>query len=101
MGPVLSRVTRTFGSDPHLVSKMGSAMVKGYLDNGMFATAKHFPGGRDITVDTHMVEGESMLTEQDILDVDIIPYVEAIKNSGLSGVILFKIKSVCCDLQIL
>lgn len=86
MGPALSRVTRTFGSDPHLVSKMGSAMVKGYLDNGMFATAKHFPGGRDITVDTHMVEGESLLAEQDILDVDIIPYAEAIKNSGLSGV---------------
>lgn len=86
MGPALCRVPRTCGSDPHKVAKITNAVLKGFLDNGMFATAKHWPGGRDITVDTHMIEGQSELTEEDILTTDIIPYKYLMENAGLGGV---------------
>jgi len=86
MGNARSRVIRTCGSDENYVAKITTAVLKGYLDNGMFATAKHFPGGRDITVDTHMEEGLSMLTEKDILDVDMVPYANAMKEANLPGI---------------
>ncbi len=86
MGNARCRVTRTFGSDPHYVAKMTAAILRGYTDNGMFATMKHFPGGRDITVDTHMEEGLSWLTEEDILKTDILPYLAGMKEGTLSGV---------------
>ncbi|RLB11563.1 MAG: hypothetical protein DRG63_12795, partial [Deltaproteobacteria bacterium] len=42
---------RTFGSDPDLVSRLGTIVIKGLQDNGIIAVAKHFPGlgaaGRD------------------------------------------------------
>jgi beta-N-acetylhexosaminidase len=36
--------TRSFGSDPTLVSSLASAFVTGLQDGGVAATAKHFPG---------------------------------------------------------
>lgn len=44
------RVSETFGEDPHLLGELGSAMVRGYLGEGLedptaiLATAKHFAG---------------------------------------------------------
>lgn len=40
--------TRTFGADPEMVEKLGSACVTAMQDRGMAACVKHFPGdGRD------------------------------------------------------
>ena len=39
---------RTFGGDLDLMGRMVRAYVKGYHDNGMLTTAKHFPGRGDI-----------------------------------------------------
>ena len=44
--PVLS--VRSFGSDVELLGKMASAYIRGYQENGMLATAKHFPGRGDV-----------------------------------------------------
>lgn len=44
--PVLS--VRSFGSDVTLLGKMASAYIRGYQENGMLATAKHFPGRGDV-----------------------------------------------------
>lgn len=90
-GNALCTVTRCFGSDPHYVSKMATAMLKGYYDNGMFATAKHFPGASektDILVDNHMGSSVATCTEQDILEFDIIPYLYAMKEVELDGVMI-------------
>lgn len=49
--PVIGR--RAFGMDDELVSRMASAMVRGFVANKVIACAKHFPGHGDTTVDSH------------------------------------------------
>ncbi|GAI37879.1 unnamed protein product, partial [marine sediment metagenome] len=44
---------RSFGETPELVSKLGTAFIRGCQDNGLIATAKHFPGHGDTDVDSH------------------------------------------------
>ena len=46
--------TRSFGEDPHAVARLVAAAVKGIQDNGMLATAKHFPGHGDTGTDSHL-----------------------------------------------
>ena len=46
--------TRSYGEDPSLVSRMGSAFIRGLQDNGVLATAKHYPGHGDTDVDSHL-----------------------------------------------
>ena len=49
--PVIDR--RSFGESPELVSRLGVAYIHGLQRNGVLATAKHFPGHGDTTVDSH------------------------------------------------
>ena len=46
--PVLS--VRSFGSDLNLLGRMAGAYIRGYQENGMLATAKHFPGRGDVEI---------------------------------------------------
>ena len=46
--------TRSFGSSPDLVARLGTAMVQTYQSSGIVATAKHFPGHGDTDVDSHL-----------------------------------------------
>ena len=45
---------RSFGEDPSAVGKFGQAYIKGTEDAGIIATAKHFPGHGDTSVDSHL-----------------------------------------------
>lgn len=50
--PVIDR--RSFGESPEVVSRLGAAYIKGLQRNkDVLATAKHFPGHGDTTVDSH------------------------------------------------
>lgn len=44
--PVLS--VRSFGRDVELLGRMAGAYIRGYQENGMLATAKHYPGRGDV-----------------------------------------------------
>lgn len=46
--------TRSFGGDPQMVARFVAATIRGLRDNGMFATAKHFPGHGDTETDSHL-----------------------------------------------
>ena len=50
--PVIN--TRSYGEDPAVVARLGSAFVRGLQDGGMIATLKHFPGHGDTDVDSHL-----------------------------------------------
>ena len=52
LNPVIG--VRAFGSEPGLVSQMGSAAVEGLQLGGVSAVAKHFPGHGDTAVDSHL-----------------------------------------------
>ncbi|MBN2409236.1 MAG: hypothetical protein JXE07_05815, partial [Candidatus Aminicenantes bacterium] len=44
--PVLG--VRSFGPDIELLGRMAGAYIRGYQENGMLATAKHYPGRGDV-----------------------------------------------------
>ena len=44
---------RSFGQNKQIVTDYGIAYMKGLQDNGIMATAKHFPGHGDVSVDSH------------------------------------------------
>jgi beta-N-acetylhexosaminidase len=45
---------RSFGADPERVGAFGGAYVRGSQDAGVIATAKHFPGHGDTSVNSHL-----------------------------------------------
>jgi beta-N-acetylhexosaminidase len=44
---------RSFGADPELVSKLSSAVVRGFVKAGIIPCVKHFPGHGDTMADSH------------------------------------------------
>lgn len=46
--------TRSYGEDPYLVGRLVAANIRGLQENGMLATAKHFPGHGDTETDSHL-----------------------------------------------
>ncbi|RRJ62495.1 glycoside hydrolase family 3 protein [Paenibacillus oralis] len=54
--------TRTFGSDPDRVRRMGIQYVKGVQENGVAASIKHFPGDGVDERDQHLVESINSLS---------------------------------------
>lgn len=45
---------RSFGEDPDAVARLGSAYTRALRAEGVLATAKHFPGHGDATIDSHL-----------------------------------------------
>lgn len=45
--------SRSFGSDPGLVSSLGCSYIRGMQEEGVMACAKHFPGHGDTEEDSH------------------------------------------------
>lgn len=45
---------RSFGEDPRRVAELVAAFIRGAEENGVLATAKHFPGHGDTSVDSHL-----------------------------------------------
>src|SRR6476620_3966817 len=60
LNPVIN--DRSFGEDKYKVADFGIQYMKGMQDVGIMATAKHFPGHGDVSVDSHL--------ELPVLDVD-------------------------------
>ena len=69
--------SRTFGSDPAVVSKVGVAFAEGLQDGGAVATAKHFPGLGRATVNTDD-RPTSIAATSDELQADLEPFKAAI-----------------------
>lgn len=74
---------RSFGENPEQVSRLAAAFIKGCQENGLMATAKHFPGHGDTDVDSHSelpkVTGDLERLER----VELFPFRKAIE-AGVS-----------------
>ena len=70
--------TRSFGEDPALVARLGSAMIQGLQAAGVAATAKHFPGHGDTAADTHHGVAVVAHDRSRIQQVEIPPFAAAI-----------------------
>lgn len=71
---------RSYGEDPHLVSEMGSAFIRGVQKHKVLATAKHFPGHGDTDFDSHLGLPILELDSARLDSVEFVPFVSAIKN---------------------
>ncbi len=70
--------TRSIGADPALVSRLANAFIRGVQDNGMIATAKHFPGHGDTSQDSHSLL-PTITADLDRLEkVELYPFKQAI-----------------------
>jgi len=69
--------SRTFGSDPAVVSKVGVSFAEGLQDGGAVATAKHFPGLGHATVSTDD-RPVTIAATGDQLQNDLVPFTAAV-----------------------
>ncbi len=76
---------RSYGEDPQSVARFVAEFVHGVQQNGAIATAKHFPGHGDVSVDSHLalptVPGDRAHMES----VELVPFRAAI-DAGVATV---------------
>jgi beta-N-acetylhexosaminidase len=70
---------RSFGEDPHEVSKHVAAAVLGAHAGGAIATAKHFPGHGDTAIDSHRELPRAERSRGSLWKVDLPPFQAAIE----------------------
>ena len=73
--------TRSYGEDPQLVSRMAAAHIRGIQQNGMIATAKHFPGHGDTGTDSHVNLPIITVDKSRAEKVELPPYQTAIRSN--------------------
>src|SRR4051812_6708109 len=76
---------RSFGEDPHAVGRLVAAEVRGLQDNGMLATAKHFPGHGDTGTDSHIALPVLTAGWGRLDSVELVPFRSAI-TAGVAGI---------------
>lgn len=86
-GDNMSMIPRSYGGDPQHVSRMTSAVLRGYRDYGMLGGLKHWPNPPDSRRDTHVFDEQTKYTEEDIMSSVIVPYVHAMKQ-GILGCVM-------------
>ncbi len=70
--------TRSYGGDPQRVARMVAAHVRGLREDGMLATAKHFPGHGDVGIDSHLALPIITAGRARVDSVELVPFRAAI-----------------------
>jgi beta-glucosidase-like glycosyl hydrolase/CubicO group peptidase (beta-lactamase class C family) len=83
MNPVIN--DRSFGEDKYKVALYGIEYMKGMQDVGVMATAKHFPGHGDVSVDSHKDLPVINKTRAQLDDLELYPFKELI-NAGVGAI---------------
>lgn len=79
--------TRSYGSDPALVTRLGIAYARGLERENVLATAKHFPGHGDTDTDSHKTLPVIKKSRGELEAMELRPFREYVK-AGLSGVMV-------------
>src|SRR5262249_50593112 len=70
---------RSFPDDPALVGRLGAAMIEGLQGGGVVASAKHFPGHGDTSLDSHLALPVVEHARSRLEDVELRPFRAAIQ----------------------
>lgn len=70
---------RAFSHDPDCVARLGVAVILGFGDADILATAKHFPGHGETAADSHLTLPESPQTPARWRSVEFVPFRHAIQ----------------------
>lgn len=88
-GPVVDlreAVSRSFSYDKDITSEYAIQMLKGYQDEGLVCTAKHFVGAKDVGGDSHMKKVNSERTLEELMQDEMVPYFRCMEEGNLSGI---------------
>ncbi|MES2005113.1 MAG: glycoside hydrolase family 3 N-terminal domain-containing protein [Bacteroidota bacterium] len=77
LNPVIN--DRSFGEDKYKVALYGVEYMKGMQDVGVMASAKHFPGHGDVSVDSHKDLPVINKTREQLDNLELYPFREMIK----------------------
>jgi beta-N-acetylhexosaminidase len=69
---------RSFSDDPETCAKHAVALLEGFQDGGIAATAKHFPGRGDSATDAHDVLDVIWADKKRMHEVELVPFKAAI-----------------------
>lgn len=78
---------RSFGEDSQEVARLGSAMVKGYHEAGIFSCLKHFPGHGDTAIDSHLALPTIPYTLERLEALELVPFRSGIEAGAESVMI--------------
>ncbi|MFC0624424.1 glycoside hydrolase family 3 protein [Kribbella deserti] len=70
---------RAYGVSAELTAELGAAQIRGYQDHGVLATAKHFPGHGDSSVDSHLDLPRVDRTAAAHEDIHLAPFRAAVE----------------------
>ncbi|HEX6940023.1 MAG TPA: glycoside hydrolase family 3 N-terminal domain-containing protein [Longimicrobiales bacterium] len=79
--------TRSYGEDPALVARLGAAHIRGLQENGLLATAKHFPGHGDTSTDSHIGLPVLGVDRARADTIELVPFRAAI-GAGVAAVMV-------------
>jgi len=85
LNPIIN--TRSFGDNLSLTITLSHAVIEGLQSNGIIATAKHFPGHGDVSVDSHVSLPVLKADRQQLQDYELKPFKAAIEQGVISVMI--------------
>ncbi|WP_240773273.1 glycoside hydrolase family 3 N-terminal domain-containing protein [Pontibacter sp. SGAir0037] len=78
---------RAFGENKYNVARKAGAYMRGMQDNGILATAKHFPGHGDTDVDSHLDLPSIYQNYKRLDSLELYPFKELMRQ-GLGSVMI-------------
>jgi beta-N-acetylhexosaminidase len=76
-GPDCPLWDRSYGQDPQLVARLGTAAIRGFLAGGVLPVGKHFPGLGDTVIDSHKALALAA-SGHAARDQDLFPFRQAV-----------------------
>jgi beta-N-acetylhexosaminidase len=71
---------RSLSSDPEVVSKMSSALIRGYMKSEVITCAKHFPGHGNTLVDSHEDLPSEEASLERLNNIELAPFRKAVRS---------------------
>lgn len=87
---------RAFGDDPDLVAGLGVAMLDAMQVGGVLASAKHFPGHGNTTIDSHHAGASVERSLDELLALELVPFRAAFA-AGLASVMTAHVRYPSLD----
>ena len=76
---------RSYGEDPKSVSEYVAQFIRGVEENGAIATAKHFPGHGNVSVDSHLALAVVPGDIAELNSTELVPFRAAF-DAGVSSI---------------
>ena len=71
---------RAVSTDPEMVAKHASALIRGYIKSGIITCAKHFPGHGNTLVDSHLDLPIEHAAMDRLNEFELIPFMKSFRS---------------------